>query len=48
MNKRSLQIEELDVESFSIPGGVEETALNAALEYNEAVMIVSCFCSADC
>ncbi len=48
MNKLSLQIEELDVESFAIPGGVEETTPNAALEYNEAFLIISCFCSADC
>jgi hypothetical protein len=48
MNKVSLQIEELDVESFAIPGG-EETAPNAALAYNnEAFLIISCFCSADC
>jgi hypothetical protein len=48
MNKMSLQIEALDVESFAIPGGVEAMAPNAALAYDELVMIVSCFCSADC
>lgn len=48
MYKMSLKIEELDVESFAILGGVEETAPNAALEYNDAFLIISCFCSADC
>lgn len=48
MYKMSLQIEKLDVESFAIPGGVDETAPNAALAYNDAFMIISCFCSADC
>ncbi|HEY0015307.1 MAG TPA: hypothetical protein VGC13_03270 [Longimicrobium sp.] len=48
MNKMSLQIEELDVEPFAIPGGVEETAPNAALAYDDGFLIVSCFCSADC
>lgn len=48
MNKKSLQLQELDVESFTIPGGVEGTALNADFAYNEALLIISCFCSADC
>lgn len=48
MNKLSLQIEELDVESFAIPGGGEETTPNAGLAYDEGFIIVSCFCSADC
>jgi hypothetical protein len=48
MNKLSLQIEALDVESFAIPGGVEDTAPNAALAYDDAFLIISCFCSADC
>lgn len=48
MNKVSLQIEALDVESFAIPGGMEDTTPNAALAHNDAFIIVSCFCSADC
>jgi hypothetical protein len=48
MNKMSLQIETLDVESFAIPGGVEATTPNAALAYDDAFLIISCFCSADC
>lgn len=48
MNKLNLQVEELDVVSFAIPGGIEETTPNAALANNEAFLIISCFCSADC
>ena len=48
MDKLTLKVDELDVESFTVPGGVEETAPNADLAYNEPFIIISCFCSADC
>ena len=48
MEKLTLHVDELAVESFVVPTAPEETTLAMAVAANEPFIIVSCFCSADC